>query len=115
MWPFLSHQFLKSKKLRLNHQDFMDGDKGIEYLLTEIEKQKKENPIDNSDIGSHVQRHLEGWRFGPKNFSTLQGFLEIYKRYTGQEPTEILQSHFQTFLEEIFKIKEIEEPLCSFK
>lgn len=71
MWQFLSHQFLKSNKLKLNHQDFLDGDKGIEYLLKEIEKQKKESPIDNTDIGSHVQRHLEGWRFGPKKFSSL--------------------------------------------
>ena len=31
----------------------MDGEKGIHYLIEEMEKQKKDDPIDVSDVGSH--------------------------------------------------------------
>ena len=65
-WDFLRYQFLKSKPIKLDLNKFLDSNIGLNYLIDEIKRQEKENPIDNTDIGVHYQQHLEGWRYGPK-------------------------------------------------
>ena len=79
-----------------------------------MEQQKKSNPIDPSDIGSHNQNHLEGWKFGPEKYLTLKDFMETYKTYKGRTPHEIQNAHFYEYLRKMYN-DDIENPNCSFE
>ena len=44
-WPFVRTQFLRPKMLKLDAEEFLDEETGLEYLLGEMDKQAKEQPI----------------------------------------------------------------------
>lgn len=71
------------------------------------------DPIDELDIGSHKQNHLEGWRYGPKNLRTLKGYMTTYQDFTDMTPDEIMQKHFEKFLTSLFRVEK-RAPISSF-
>ena len=75
--------------LKLDKDEFLDEETGLEYLLREMDKQAKEEPIILPSNEIHNQEHLEGWK-QKREVSTLTQWREEVKGYDGLTENEIL-------------------------
>ena len=67
----LRSQFVSPKMLLLDQEEFLDDEKGLDYLLGEMDKQAKEEPIVKLEVEEHNQEHLESWKHNKEEFTTL--------------------------------------------
>lgn len=84
----------------------MDSGIGLTYLMEEMEKQGRERPVNDKDVGVHYQQHLEGWRYGPREslISTMKKFMSKANNFKEMKQEEVLHKHYEQYMTDMFRI-----------